>query len=551
MRKYFGTDGIRRIANSELTPELVYRVAKAGAYVLSKHTDHTPTIFIGRDTRISGTLIEAAMTAGFLSYGANVKLLGVLPTPGVAYLTRRYKADASVVISASHNTFEFNGIKYFSNKGMKIPDTLEEEIEEVMDSGKLDALTAVSDKIGVSENREDLLEEYVYFFRKNFEEELENLDKANFTVAIDTANGATSVVADKVFTKLGINHYIINNHPNGININDNCGSTHIEGLQKFVVENKCNLGIAYDGDGDRCLAVDEKGELIDGDRIMAVISNYLKEKGKLNKNTLVATVMSNLGLRKYAESNDIHFEATKVGDRYVLENMLANGYNLGGEQSGHIILLDYNPTGDGILTSLMLIKIMLEKGLAISKLCDIIRIYPQVLINAKVNSDKKYDFDKDPEIKSEIEKLEKELESYQTSAKYIKEHKILMLKTVITTVIQMIAYYSVPYWIYLAFGLTEYNIFEILTLQAVLYATVSGIPSPGAVGVSEGGFLGIFRNAFPETIISSAMLLTRGANFYLFIIISAIIVMISTFREKRIEKKQMQETEVLTEKSEK
>lgn len=408
MRKYFGTDGIRRIANSELTPELVYRVAKAGAYVLSKHTDHTPTIFIGRDTRISGTLIEAAMTAGFLSYGANVKLLGVLPTPGVAYLTRRYKADASVVISASHNTFEFNGIKYFSNKGMKIPDTLEEEIEEVMDSGKLDELTAVSDKIGVSENREDLLEEYVYFFRKNFEEELENLDKANFTVAIDTANGATSVVADKVFTKLGINHYIINNHPNGININDNCGSTHIEGLQKFVVEHKCNLGIAYDGDGDRCLAVDEKGELIDGDRIMAVISNYLKEKGKLNKNTLVATVMSNLGLRKYAESNDIHFEATKVGDRYVLENMLANGYNLGGEQSGHIILLDYNPTGDGILTSLMLIKIMLEKGLAISKLCDIIRIYPQVLINAKVNSDKKYDFDKDPEIKSEIEKLEKE-----------------------------------------------------------------------------------------------------------------------------------------------
>ena len=209
MRKYFGTDGIRRIANSELTPELVYRVAKAGAYVLSKHTDHTPTIFIGRDTRISGTLIEAAMTAGFLSYGANVKLLGVLPTPGVAYLTRRYKADASVVISASHNTFEFNGIKYFSNKGMKIPDALEEEIEEVMDSGKLDELTAVSDKIGVSENREDLLEEYVYFFRKNFEEELENLDKENFTVAIDTANGATSVVADKVITTLVIKHNLI------------------------------------------------------------------------------------------------------------------------------------------------------------------------------------------------------------------------------------------------------------------------------------------------------------------------------------------------------
>lgn len=408
MRKYFGTDGIRRIANSELTPELVYKVAKAGAYVLSKHSNHTPTIFIGRDTRISGTLIEAAMTAGFLSYGANVKRLGVIPTPGVAYLTKRFKADASVVISASHNTFEFNGIKYFSNKGMKIPDTLEEEIEEVMDSGKIEELTAMSDKIGVAEDRQDLLEEYVYFFRKNFEEDLENLDKENFVVAIDTANGATSCVAEKVFTKLGIKHYIINNHPDGININDKCGSTHIEGLQKFVVEHKCNLGIAYDGDGDRCLAVNEKGELVDGDCIMAIISNYLKEKGKLKKDTLVATVMSNLGLRKYAEDNGIHFEATKVGDRYVLENMLENGYNLGGEQSGHIILLDYNPTGDGILTSLMLIKILLEKKASVSKLCEIIKIYPQVLINAKVSADKKYDYEKDPEIKARIDELEKE-----------------------------------------------------------------------------------------------------------------------------------------------
>ena len=408
MRKYFGTDGIRRIANSELTPELVYKVAKAGAYVLSKHSNHTPTIFIGRDTRISGTLIEAAMTAGFLSYGANVKRLGVIPTPGVAYLTKRFKADASVVISASHNTFEFNGIKYFSNKGMKIPDTLEEEIEEVMDSGKIEKLTAMSDKIGVAEDRQDLLEEYVYFFRKNFEEDLENLDKENFVVAIDTANGATSCVAEKVFTKLGIKHYIINNHPDGININDKCGSTHMEGLQKFVVEHKCNLGIAYDGDGDRCLAVNEKGELVDGDCIMAIISNYLKEKGKLKKDTLVATVMSNLGLRKYAEDNGIHFEATKVGDRYVLENMLENGYNLGGEQSGHIILLDYNPTGDGILTSLMLIKILLEKKASVSKLCEIIKIYPQVLINAKVSADKKYDYEKDPEIKARIDELEKE-----------------------------------------------------------------------------------------------------------------------------------------------
>ena len=408
MRKYFGTDGIRRIANSELTPELVYKVAKAGAYVLSKHSDHVPTIFIGRDTRISGTLIEAAMTAGFLSYGANVKQLGVIPTPGVAYLTKRYKADASVVISASHNTYEFNGIKYFSNKGMKIPDDLEEEIEEIMESGKLEELTAVNEKIGVAENREDLLEEYVYFFRKNFEEDLENMNKENFVVAVDTANGATSAVADKVFTKLGINHIIINNKPNGININDKCGSTHLEGLQKFVVENKCNLGIAYDGDGDRCLAVNEKGEVIDGDIIMAIVSNYLKSKGKLRNNTLVATVMSNLGLKKYAEKNDINFVQTKVGDRYVLEEMLENDYNLGGEQSGHIIMLDYNPTGDGILTSLMLIKIILENQLPVSKLCDIIQIYPQVLINAKVDANKKYDYDKDEEIQKEIQKLEKE-----------------------------------------------------------------------------------------------------------------------------------------------
>ena len=408
MRKYFGTDGIRRIANTELSPNLVYRVAKAGAYVLSKHTDHTPTILIGRDTRISGTLIESAMVSGFLSYGANVKILGVLPTPGVAYLTKKLKADASVVISASHNTYEFNGVKYFSNKGMKIPDELEEEIEEIMDSGKLDDFSAVNDKIGVSEIRTDLLDEYVYFFRKNFEEDFEKLDTSNFVVAIDTANGATSVVAEKVFTALGIKHYVLNNTPNGTNINENCGSTHLDVLKKYVVENKCNLGIAYDGDGDRCLAVDENGNEIDGDILLAVISNYMKEKGKLNKNTLVATVMSNLGLKKYSKENEINFVETKVGDRYVLEKMLQEGYNLGGEQSGHIIMLDYNPTGDGILTSLMLTKIILEKNMSASKICDIIKVYPQVLVNAKVSSDKKYDYEKDNEIKNEITKLEKE-----------------------------------------------------------------------------------------------------------------------------------------------
>lgn len=408
MRKYFGTDGIRRIANTELTPELVYKVAKAGAYVLSKHTTHTPTILIGRDTRISGTLIESAMVAGFLSYGADVKLLGVLPTPAVAYLTRKLNADASVVISASHNTYEFNGIKFFSNKGMKISDTLEEEIEEVMDSGKLDELTAVNEKIGISEYALDLIEEYVYFFRKQFDDVMERYRSEDFVVGLDTANGATSVVAEKVFKTLGIQYKIINNQPDGININQNCGSTHLEGLKQFVVDNQLSLGIAYDGDGDRCLAIDEKGNEIDGDKLLAIISNSMRKRGKLKKDTIVATVMSNLGLNKYAKNNGLTLLQTNVGDRYVLEKMLEEGYNLGGEQSGHIILLDYNPTGDGILTSLMLIKSILETGKKASELGELVRTYPQVLINAKVNSNRKYDYDKDDSIKEAIEQLERE-----------------------------------------------------------------------------------------------------------------------------------------------
>ena len=408
MRKYFGTDGIRRIANTELTPNLVFKVAKAGAYVLSKHTDHAPTILIGRDTRISGTLIESAMVAGFLSYGAKVKLLGVIPTPAVAYLTRKFNADASVVISASHNTYEFNGIKYFSNKGTKISDDLEEEIEEIMDSEKLGDLTAVGEKIGVSEYALDLIDEYVYFFRKNFDDVFEKYQNDDFVVGIDTANGATYAVAEKVFKALNINYKIINNSPDGININQNCGSTHLENLKKFVVDNKLSLGVAYDGDGDRCLAVDENGMEIDGDKIMAIISNYLRKKGKLAKDTVVATVMSNLGLHKYARDNGLELIQTKVGDRYVLEEMLKEGYNLGGEQSGHVILLDYNPTGDGILTSLMLIQAILEENETASKMTEIIKLYPQVLINAKVNSEKKYDYEKDEEIKQAIDQLEKE-----------------------------------------------------------------------------------------------------------------------------------------------
>ena len=410
MRKYFGTDGIRRIANTELTPEFALRVAKAGACVLSKHSKNAPTILIGRDTRLSGTLLESAMTAGFLSYGANVKLLGVVPTPAVAYLTRELGADAGVVISASHNTFEFNGIKYFSNKGTKIPDNIEEEIEAILDSEKIEELVAPHHEIGVSEVATELADKYIEFFEETFENRLNAKNTRDFTVGIDVANGATYKFAEKVFTKLGIKYKIISNNPDGININDGCGSTHLENIKKFVVENKLDLGIAYDGDGDRCLAVDEQGNVMDGDTILAIISDRLKNQGKLKNNTLVATVMSNLGLNKYCLEQGMNIKQTKVGDRYVLEEMLTNDYNLGGEQSGHIIFLDYNPTGDGILTSLMLIEAILEKNMKASEVASLITIYPQVLVNVKIDADKKEEYKKDKIIIDEIEKLEQDEE---------------------------------------------------------------------------------------------------------------------------------------------
>ena len=252
------------------------------------------------------------------------------------------------------------------------------------------------------------MNEYIYFFRKHFDDIIEKHLKDDFVVGIDTANGATSVVAEKVFKDLGIHYRIINNTPDGININENCGSTHLDNLKKFVVENQLSLGIAYDGDGDRCLAIDEKGNEIDGDKLLAIISSSLRKKGKLNKDTIVATIMSNLGLNKYAKNNGLKLVQTKVGDRYVLEEMLKEGYNLGGEQSGHVILLDYNPTGDGILTSLMLIQTILEENKTASELASMVKLYPQVLINAKVNADKKYDYEKDADIKKAIEDVEKE-----------------------------------------------------------------------------------------------------------------------------------------------
>lgn len=407
--KYFGTDGIRRIANTELTPEFVYEISKAGAYVLTKHVKKgtKPRIVIGRDTRISGTLIESAMTAGFLSSGANVELVGVAPTPTIAYITKKINADMSVVISASHNTFEYNGIKFFSNKGTKIPDEIEEEIEEAIDSGIALKKEIDSGDIGVACVREELIDDYFNFVVDIFKNDIKKYNTQNFIVGIDTANGATYKIAEKIFKELGIRYTIINNNPDGININKNCGSTHLEQLKKCVLENKLNLGIAYDGDGDRCLIVNEKGEEVNGDVVLAIIADYMKKNGKLQKNKIVATVMSNIGLNKYAKNNNLEFVQTKVGDRYVLEEMLKNGGNLGGEQSGHIILSDFNLTGDGIVTSLMVIKILLESRKTFSEVCNVITIYPQTLINVKV---KEFDMSKYPEIQEMISKIEKELE---------------------------------------------------------------------------------------------------------------------------------------------
>ena len=288
---------------------------------------------------------------------------------------------------------------------MKIPDEIEEEIEEIMDSEKLSTLTAVGEKIGISELSTNYIEEYIQFFKDLFKDDFRG---NKLRIGIDTANGATSEVAERVFKELGINCEIISRSPNGININEGCGSTYLENISNYVKQNQFDLGIAYDGDGDRCLAVDENGNTMDGDVIMSIIAKYLKSKGELKNNTLVATVMSNLGLGKFTESNGMDFIQTKVGDRYVLEEMLKNGYNLGGEQSGHVILLDYNPTGDGILTSLMLIKAILAKAEKASECAKIVNIYPQVLINAKVSSEKKYDYEKDEEIVKAIKELEEE-----------------------------------------------------------------------------------------------------------------------------------------------
>ena len=401
MGKYFGTDGVRGVANTELTPELVYRLGRAGAYVLTKETNHNAKIIVGMDTRISGDMLVAALIAGICSVGAHAVSLGVVPTPAVAHLVRKYNADAGVVISASHNPVQDNGIKFFNSQGFKLRDELELEIEQYMDS-KFDTIPRpYAEQVGAREVCDTAIDDYVDFVVSTTDIKLDGMK-----IVIDCANGATYKAAPLAFNRLGAELIAIHREPDGTNINLNCGSTHIESLCAAVKENGADIGIAFDGDGDRCLAVDSNGEMVDGDVIMAICGKYMKDIGTLKNDTIVATVMSNLGLFIMGEKNGINIEKTKVGDRYVLERLLERGDCFGGEQSGHIIFFDYNTTGDGILTAIQLLSTLKKTGKKLDEAKNIMEVLPQVLVNARVDNKKKNDYLSNETIKSEIEKLE-------------------------------------------------------------------------------------------------------------------------------------------------
>lgn len=404
MGRLFGTDGARGIAITELTCETAMNIGRAAALVLAKETNHTPKIIIGKDTRISGDVLEAALVAGICSVGANVHILGVLPTPAVAMLVKKYEADAGVMISASHNSVEFNGIKLFSGTGFKLSDKIEQEIEELI----LDTPEKMQLKDGCEIGRvfyEMNAEwDYIRYVRKTVD-----ADFTGIKVALDCANGSASGTAKKLFEGLGASCIMISDKPDGTNINKNCGSTHIEQLMKTVVEKKCDVGLAFDGDADRCLAVDEKGQLIDGDKLLAIFSKFMKVQGKLKSNTCVVTVMSNLGFFKFAKENGINATTTAVGDRYVLERMQKLDYNLGGEQSGHIIFLDEANTGDGQLTGVKLLEVMKKTGKKSSELAACMETYPQVLVNVKITADKKGMWEKDEKIQQAIEMYKEKL----------------------------------------------------------------------------------------------------------------------------------------------
>lgn len=401
MARMFGTDGVRGVANLELTPDLALKLGQAGAYVLSKEADHKPVIMVGCDTRISGDMLANALMAGICSVGADVIYAGVVPTPAIAYLVRKYKVDAGVVISASHNPVEFNGIKFFDGQGFKLPDALEDEIEALIKSNMEGVDFPTGTAIGKIDYRYDIREEYI-----EHSIETVKIDLSNMKIVLDCAEGASHYTSVEAIKTLGAEVIAIHNNPDGTNINAKCGSTHMEELAARVVAEKANLGIAFDGDADRMLAVDEFGKMVDGDQIMAIVGNHMKNKGTLKDNTIVVTVMSNLGMTLMADKEGIHLEKTKVGDRYVLERMKEIGANLGGEQSGHIIMLDANTTGDGLLSALLLLQVVVETGKSLSELATIMEVLPQALVNAKVPNDKKHSYMEYPEIANAIKALD-------------------------------------------------------------------------------------------------------------------------------------------------
>lgn len=399
MGKYFGTDGIRGVVNVELDAHLAFKVGRAVAYALAQQTNHRTKILIGKDTRISSDMLEAALIAGICSSGTDVESLGVIPTPAVAYLTIKHKADAGIVISASHNPYEHNGIKIFAGSGYKLSDELEARIEEYIDHVE-NLPRATHEQIGhVIKSEIDPVEEYTDYLAETI-----NGDLSGLRVVVDCANGASSATASRLFRKLNLDASIRYYEPDGCNINDRCGSTHLEALQELVRQGGYDVGIAFDGDADRCLIVDDKGEKLDGDRIMAVCAAELKKQHKLRGNAFVATILSNMGLHAYARERGMEIVCSDVGDRYVLEKMLENGYILGGEQSGHIIFLEYATTGDGELTAIQFLKMLKDSGKRASEIASEVVPWPQIMINVQVPTALKYSISDRPEVQEAIEK---------------------------------------------------------------------------------------------------------------------------------------------------
>ena len=399
MGRLFGTDGVRGIANSELTCEMAMNIGRAAAMVLTDDDRRHPRVLIGKDTRKSSDMLEAAITAGLCSVGANVIQLGVVPTPAVAYLVGKYKADAGVVLTASHNPCEFNGIKIFSGDGYKLPDALEEQIEAIVLDHAATPPVPVGGDLGTVHAAPDAVRDYVDHVKSTVPFSLDGLH-----IAIDCANGASSRTAELLFTELGAKVDMLFDKPDGVNVNDKCGSTHMDALMEYVKTHGVDAGIAFDGDADRCLAVDEKGNFVDGDFIMAICAADMKSRGKLAKSTVVGTIMTNMGFNRFCAENDMKFSATKVGDRYVLEEMLLEGYNFGGEQSGHVIFLDFATTGDGQMTAAHLLSLMRRREAKLSSLATIMQRFPQVMVNVTTGPEGKLRFYTDDEVKESIEK---------------------------------------------------------------------------------------------------------------------------------------------------